>query len=92
MTEATGQNSERGLQNGRGCGRGAYCQQSRILSSAQVMKPEGRRFVKATEAVQYGTKEGTIGKNKINNHADTICAGANWKLLEYTGKYCKVTP
>jgi hypothetical protein len=31
-------------------------------------------------------------KNEIDNHADTICAGANWTVLEFTGKYCNVSP
>ena len=35
---------------------------------------------------------GTIGKNEIDNHADTICAGPNWRLLELSGEFCSVTP
>ena len=38
------------------------------------------------------TTAGTIGKNEIDNHADTICAGPNWKLLELSGEYCNVSP
>ena len=38
------------------------------------------------------TIEGTFGKNEIDNHADTICAGPNWKLLELSGEFCSVTP
>ena len=90
-TRGTG-SGERGSQNGRGFGRGAYRRESRILSSARRIHPEGRRFVKSNEIVRYSTVEGTIGKNEMDNHADTICAGANWKLLEYTGEYCEVTP
>jgi hypothetical protein len=30
--------------------------------------------------------------NEIDNHADTICAGPNWKLLELSGEYCTVSP
>ena len=30
--------------------------------------------------------------NEIDNHADTICAGPNWKLLELSGEYCSVSP
>ena len=30
--------------------------------------------------------------NEIDNHADTICAGPNWKLLELSGEYCNVSP
>jgi Reverse transcriptase (RNA-dependent DNA polymerase) len=35
---------------------------------------------------------GVIGKNEIDNHADTICAGSNWIVLEFTGEYCNVSP
>ena len=37
-------------------------------------------------------ESGIIGKNEIDNHADTICAGANWTVLEFTGEYCNVSP
>ena len=37
------------------------------------------------------SKNGKIAMNRIDNHADTICAGPNWKLLELSGKYCSVT-
>ena len=30
--------------------------------------------------------------NEIDNHADTICAGPDWKLLELSGEYCNVSP
>jgi hypothetical protein len=30
--------------------------------------------------------------NEIDNHADTICAGPNWKLLELSSEYCTVPP
>ena len=33
-----------------------------------------------------------IGMNEIDNHADTICAGPNWKLLELSDEYCNVSP
>ena len=38
------------------------------------------------------TMEGTTGKNEIDNHADTICAGPNWRLLEISGEFCSVSP
>jgi hypothetical protein len=38
-------------------------------------------------------ESGFIGKNEIDNHADTICAGLNWiVLVEFTGEYCNVSP
>ena len=39
----------------------------------------------------YG-KEEIIARNEIDNHADTICAGPNWRVLEFTGEYCDVSP
>ena len=38
------------------------------------------------------TTPGNVGNNEIDNHADTICAGPNWRLLELTGEYCTVAP
>jgi hypothetical protein len=35
---------------------------------------------------------GTIGRNKMDTHADTCCAGANWQLLDSTNEVWKVTP
>ena len=55
-----------------------------IISSARVTGPNHRR-PKATEP-------GRSAMNEIDNHADTICAGPNWKLLELSGEYCTVSP
>jgi hypothetical protein len=33
---------------------------------------------------------GHRGSNEIDNLADTICAGPNWRLLELSGEYCNV--
>jgi hypothetical protein len=35
---------------------------------------------------------GHRGSNEIDNHADTICARPNWRLLELSGKYWNVSP
>jgi hypothetical protein len=35
---------------------------------------------------------GTIGRNKMDTHADTCCAGANWSLLDSTNDVCEMTP
>ena len=51
------------------------------------------RIAASTKQMKYAnTVEGTIGRNEIDNHADTICAGPNWKLLELSGEFCNVTP
>jgi hypothetical protein len=33
-----------------------------------------------------------IANNEIDNHADTTCAGPNWRLVELSGEYCTVSP
>ena len=38
------------------------------------------------------TSPGTIGRNELDTHADTCCAGANWKLMELTNEVCNVSP
>jgi hypothetical protein len=50
---------------------------------------------KTKERDRYARNRGEsdiIGKNEIDNHADTICAGSNWIVLEFTGEYCNVSP
>jgi hypothetical protein len=44
------------------------------------------------ELVPNDTVTGTIGRNEMNTHADTCCAGANWSLLDSTNEVCAVTP
>lgn len=52
-----------------------------------------KRVTASATLLNYdNTLEGTSAKNEIDNHADTICAGPNWKLMELTGKFCSVTP
>jgi hypothetical protein len=44
------------------------------------------------ESVPNDTVPVTIGRNKMDTHADTCCAGANWQLLDFTNEVCEVTP
>jgi hypothetical protein len=44
------------------------------------------------ESVPNDTVTGTIGRNEMDTHADTCCAGANWRLLDFANEVCKVTP
>ena len=37
-------------------------------------------------------KAGHIAHNELDTHANTCCAGMNWKLLELTEDICEVTP
>jgi hypothetical protein len=41
------------------------------------------------ESVSNDTVMGTIGRNEMDTHADTCCAGANWQLLDFTMRYAK---
>jgi hypothetical protein len=41
---------------------------------------------------KHATTEGHLARNELDTHADTCCAGANWKLMELTGDVCEVTP
>jgi hypothetical protein len=44
------------------------------------------------ELVPNDTVTGTIGRNDMDTHADTCCAGATMRLLDFTNEVCKVTP
>ena len=55
-----------------------------LISSARRTGPT-RNHVPRSEP-------GTMAMNEIDTHADTICAGLNWKLLELSGEYCSVSP
>ncbi len=44
------------------------------------------------DVVPHQTVVGTIGRNEMDTHADTYCAGANWTLLDSTNEVCKVIP
>ncbi len=56
-----------------------------------------KRWVKESkclygESVPNDTVPGAISRNKMDTHAETCCPGANWQLLDFTNKVCKVTP
>ena len=55
-----------------------------------------KQYLKSTLHVASHTvtqpSPGTIGRNELNTHADTCCAGANWKLMELTNEVCDVSP
>ena len=44
------------------------------------------------DAIPHETSPGVIARNEMDTHADTCCAGANWKLMETTNEVCEVTP
>jgi hypothetical protein len=55
----------------------------------QLVKESKRSY---GESVPNETVPGTIGRNEMDTHADTCCAGANWQLLDFTNEVYKVTP
>ena len=55
-----------------------------IISSA--------RRVRTRRSEVPRSNPGHRGSNKIDNHADTICAGPNWRFLELSGEYCNFSP
>ena len=38
------------------------------------------------------TEAGHFANNEMDSHADTCCAGANWRLMNTTGQVCEVQP
>jgi hypothetical protein len=44
------------------------------------------------DVTPHDTIAGVIARNEMDTHADTSCAGANWKLEETTDEVCEVTP
>lgn len=53
------------------------------------MKSAGRKGRKGPSHV---TTPGTYGRNEMDSHADTSCAGKNWRLLEVSNEVCEVLP
>jgi hypothetical protein len=56
-----------------------------------------KRFIKETARRASGglphlTTAGVIARNELDTHADTCCAGSNWKIMETTNEVCEVTP
>ena len=36
------------------------------------------------DTIPHETRAGTVARNEMDTHADTCCAGPNWKLMETT--------
>ena len=87
--------TERGSQSGRSFGRGAYnnnCPEATGGARAvRTMISSAHLTGKQQTTIPHSVPEQS-GANDIDNHADTICAGPNWKLLELSGKYCNFPP
>ena len=48
--------------------------------------------IRAIESIPYLTTPGVVARNECDTHADTCCAGSNWKLMELTNEVCEVSP
>ena len=87
--------TERGLQNGRSFGRGAYGNNlhertSGARTAHAIISSARCTSTKRSEVAQ--SHPGHRGSNEIDDNADRICAGLNWRLLELSGEYCNVSP
>lgn len=60
-----------------------------VVSKRQVMTATAQPY---SNRVPHETHPGTIGKNEMDTHADTCCAGANWKLMNTRNEICEVAP
>ena len=56
------------------------------------LKSTPRRAAAARSEKSRSKNDVVYGKCELDSHADTIVAGSNCKLLNYTGKVCDVTP
>ena len=57
-----------------------------------ISKRHVGRTSRTIQDVGNQTTVGNIANNEMDTHADTCCAGANWSLMELTGKVCDVNP
>ena len=69
--------------------KGKETRKSVCVVSKRVIKQTRRAY---GEAIPHETTPGIVARNKMDMHADTCCAGANWKLMETTNEVCEVTP
>ena len=84
-------NGNRGSQNGTRFGaNGGRGRGGRNASAVTSCVCRINR-VSMTE-VKNKTVDGFVGRNEMDSHADTSCAGANWKAIELTGLTCDVSP
>jgi hypothetical protein len=63
-----------------------------VTSGHRCTAASAKTKMERDKYAQNRGESGIVGKNEIDNHADTICAGLNWTVLEFTGEYCNVSP
>ena len=82
-------NGNRGSQNGTRFGANGGRGRGGRNASAVTSCVRRINRVSMTE-VKNKTVDGFVGRNEMDSHADTSCAGANWKAIELTGLTCDV--
>lgn len=83
--------SNRGAQNG--VRFGANGGRGRGRTASAVTTSRVRRVHRVSmDTAQNITTAGVVGRNEMDSHADTCCAGANWTLIGLTGQTCDVSP
>ena len=70
---------------------GAYKSSERRTIGAEIGIPP--RMASANKTSKHrATTAGTAGTFRYDSHADTICCGRGWTVLEYTAQNCDVAP
>ena len=65
---------------------------SNRLRRLQVLSSSKRRIMASSSSTQSAHDKTVQGNIELDSHADTIVAGANCILLNYTGRECDVAP
>ena len=64
-----------------------HCKRVSVISKRHVKAAERR-----DEPVPNLMTAGVVGENEFDTHADTCCAGANWRYMAGTNEVCEVSP
>ncbi len=57
-----------------------------VISKQHISKTKSHKQTK------FETSPRHIARNDLDIHADTCCAGSNWRILEYMDQVCEVAP
>ena len=79
----------KGGQHGANFGPNKHRKTSAVVTS---LRSGVRVKIAAVQEVENQTVEGLVARNDMDTHADTCCAGANWRPMAFTGLNCDVSP
>ncbi|KAI2501857.1 Reverse transcriptase (RNA-dependent DNA polymerase) [Fragilaria crotonensis] len=66
--------------------------EKRVLDSGPDTGSRTRSINAVNRGDEFRTEEGYNARCEMDSHADTCVAGPNFKILEYTGEQCDVSP